>query len=286
MPELPEVETIRRELSRRVGGSVFVWPVVHVPKMVNLPVAAFSRALRGRQVEAVMRRAKMLVLRLSGQRFLVFHLKMTGQLVYAPPHGRTVSGGHPIPNLGVLPNKFTHVIFRFRDGGTLYFNDQRKFGWVRFVDVDGLHRLTAHLGAEPLSAAFTWPYFRRVARRYPNRAIKSVLMDNALLVGVGNIYADESCFRAGIRPTRRVRRISDTELATLYRCIPRVLRLAIRLKGTTHDTYRRVNGRSGGMLEYLFVYGRKGQPCKRCHTPIVRTVVGQRGTHYCPQCQR
>lgn len=286
MPELPEVETIRRELVRRVGGSVFASAEVRVPKMANLPAVAFSRALRGRRVEAVSRRAKMLVLRLSGHRFLVFHLKMTGQLVYAPPHGRTVSGGHPIPNLGVLPNKFTHVIFRFRGGGTLYFNDQRKFGWVRLLDLDRLHRLTAHLGAEPLSAAFSAQYLRRVARRYPNRAIKSVLMDNALLVGVGNIYADESCYRAGIRPTRRVRRIADAQLTKLHRCVPRVLRLAIRQKGTTHDTYRRVNGRSGGMLGYLRVYGRTGLPCKRCRTPIVRTVVGQRGTHYCPRCQR
>lgn len=286
MPELPEVETIRRELSSRVVGSVFTSAQVRVPKMANLSSAALSRALRGRRVEAVQRRGKMLVLRLSQHRYVVIHLKMTGQLVYVPPHGRTVSGGHPIPNIGVLPNKFTHVTFCFRAGGTLYFNDQRKFGWVRLVDLDGLHRLTAHLGAEPLSAAFTSDYFTRMAGRYPNRAVKSVLMDSKLLVGVGNIYADESCFCAGIRPTRRVRRIRAPELAKLYRCVPQVLRLAIRQKGTTSDTYRRVNGRSGGMLGYLQVYGRAGLPCKRCGKAIVRTVVGQRGTHYCPHCQR
>lgn len=286
MPELPEVETIRRELARRVGGSVLASAEVRMPKMANLPAVAFSRALCGRRVEAVARRAKMLVLRLSGHRFLVFHLKMTGQLVYVPPHGQTVSGGHPIPNLGVLPNKFTHVIFRFRNGGTLYFNDQRKFGWVRLVDFDGLHRLTAHLGAEPLSAAFTAQNFRRVARRYPNRAIKSVLMDNTLLVGVGNIYADESCFCARLKPTRRVRMITTAQLAVLHRCILRVLKLALRHKGTTQDTYRRINGQSGYHASFLNVYGRAGKPCKRCGSTIVKTVVGQRGTHYCPRCQR
>ncbi len=286
MPELPEVETIRRELSRRIMGSIFASAQVRVPKMTNLTPVAFSRALCGRQVDAVNRRAKMLVLRLSGHQHLVFHLKMTGQLVYAPPHGRTVSGGHPIPNLGVLPNKFTHVIFRFRDGGTLYFNDQRKFGWARLVDIDGLHRLTAHLGLEPLTAAFTWSAFLRAVRRFPNRTIKQALMDSELVAGIGNIYADESCFCAGLRPARRVRTILESQLRTLYRRIPRVLKLAIAKRGTTSDTYRRINGQSGGMLSYLKVYGRAGEPCKRCRTPIVKTVVGQRGTHYCPRCQR
>ena len=236
MPELPEVETIRRELARRLTGKVLRSVEVRVSKMANVPAARLSQLLAGRRIHRVNRRAKMLVLDLGDGHFLVFHLKMTGQLVYAPPRGTTVSGGHPIPNLGVLPNKFTHVIFRFRDGGTLYFNDQRKFGWVKLVEVDGLHRLTAALGLEPLALGFVPESFFRMVRRFPNRPIKQVLMDAAVVVGVGNIYADESCFCAGIRPMRRVKTIRAEKLQRLYRCIPRVLRLAIRKGGTTSDT--------------------------------------------------
>jgi len=286
MPELPEVETIRRELQRRISGHTIRLVEVRVPKMVNYPPAVFSRRLRGRQVRGVLRRAKMLVLPLSGQRWLVFHLKMTGQLVYAPASGRTVSGGHPIPNLGVLPNIFTHVIFRFRDGGTLYFNDQRKFGWVKLMDADGLKKLFFSLGIEPLSKDFTWQNFYALVRRYPNRKIKQIITDGELMVGVGNIYADESCFCAGIRPMRRGKTINQLTLKKLHQCIPRVLKLAVSKKGTTSDTYRRPNGQGGDMLAYLKVYGRKGKPCKRCGTPIMKTIVGQRGTHYCPHCQR
>ncbi|TSC77124.1 MAG: formamidopyrimidine-DNA glycosidase [Parcubacteria group bacterium Gr01-1014_31] len=286
MPELPEVETIRRELQRRLLVQTLRAVEVRVPKMAHPSAAALRRELAGKKILAVKRRAKMLVCELPGQRYLVFHLKMTGQLVFVPRSGRTVSGGHPIPNLGVLPNIFTHVIFRFRSGGTLYFNDQRKFGWVKLVDADGLHELTAHLGMEPLSGAYTWEAFARAAHRYPNRTIKQVLMDAERIAGVGNIYADESCFCARLRPTRRVRTIRENDLRILYRCIPRVLQLALRHKGTTRDTYRRVNGQSGYMAPFLNVYGRKGKPCRRCKTPIVKTVVGQRGTHYCPCCQK
>ncbi len=286
MPELPEVETIRRELARRLTGKVFGSIEVRVPKMANVPARRLQRALLGRRVLRVRRRAKMLVLDVSDGRFLVWHLKMTGQLVYVPPRGRTVSGGHPIPNLGVLPNKFTHVILRFRDGSTLYFNDQRKFGWIKLVDADGLHRLTATLGLEPLASGFAPETFFRLLRRYPRRKIKSVLMDAAVVVGVGNIYADESCYCAGVRPTRRVRSLHPEELQRLYRCVPAVLKQAIRHGGTTRDTYRRINGQAGGMLPYLKVYGRTGKPCRRCGTTIVRTVIGQRAAHSCPKCQR
>lgn len=286
MPELPEVETIRRELARLVVGTTFARVEVRLPKMVNLPPETFARRLRGVTVQAVKRRAKMLVLELTGGHFLVFHLKMTGQLVYAPPTGPTVSGGHPIKNLGVLPNKLTHVIFRFRRGGTLYFNDQRKFGWVKLEDADGLHQIVATLGLEPLSPAFVWDSFRRVLRRYSERPVKSALLDAHLIVGVGNIYADESLFCAGIRPRRRIKTLRNDQFRRLYHCIPRVLRLAIAKKGTTSDSYRRPDGRRGRMLDYLKVYGRAGLPCQRCGTPIAKTTVGQRGTHYCRQCQR
>ena len=286
MPELPEVETIRRELPRRIIGGVISVVEVRIPKMVNLSVSAFSRQLRNKKILAVGRRAKMLVLSLSSNRFLVFHLKMTGQLVFVPHQGKTVSGGHPIPNIGVLPNKFSHVIFHFRNGGTLYFNDQRKFGWVKLLDADGLQKLFFPLGIEPLSKDFTWQKFYMLVRRYPNRMIKQIITDGELMVGVGNIYADESCFCAGIRPMRRGKNISLPALKKLYRCIPSVLKFAISKKGTTSDAYRRPDGRDGNMLAYLKVYGRKGKPCRRCKPPIAKTVVGNRGTHYCPQCQR
>ncbi|MDD5109872.1 MAG: DNA-formamidopyrimidine glycosylase [Patescibacteria group bacterium] len=286
MPELPEVETIRREITRRIVGKFFASVEIRVPKMVSPPVARFASLIRGKKILAIGRHAKMLTLSLSGKKFLVFHLKMTGQLVFVPQYGKTVSGGHPIPNVGVLPNKFSHVIFHFRDGSTLYFNDQRKFGWVKLVDDGGLEKMFAPLGVEPLSKDFSWEKFSALVHRYPNRMIKQVITDNALMVGVGNIYADESCFCARVRPTRRARSLRLADVKKLYRCIPRVLKFAIGKKGTTSDAYRRPDGRDGNMLAYLKVYGRKGKPCRRCKTPIVKTVVGQRGTHYCPRCQR
>lgn len=156
MPELPEVETIRRELNQKIKGKTIKDIEVKVPKMVNLPVAEFTSQVKGTRVKQVLRRAKLIILDLYGKYFLLIHLKMTGQLVFVPKSGKTVSGGHPIKNLGALPNKFSHIIFTFADGSKLFFNDIRKFGWIKLVEDSIYLSVRNEFGIEPLALEFTW----------------------------------------------------------------------------------------------------------------------------------
>jgi formamidopyrimidine-DNA glycosylase len=214
-------------------------------------------------------------------------LKLTGQLIFRPKRGRAVMGGHPQKGGGQgLPNKFTHLIFNFSDGSFLYFNDLRKFGWARLVDDRGVSEIVSAHGPEPLSKEFSLAYLQAVIIKYPNRKLKQILLDQTLIGGIGNIYCDESCFCAKIRPTRIAKKITLAEVKKLHQCINGVIRLAISKKGTSADTYVRLSGQPGGMVPYLKVYGRKGEKCKRCGGLIDRIKVNGRGTHFCPKCQK
>ncbi|MBU1164047.1 DNA-formamidopyrimidine glycosylase [Patescibacteria group bacterium] len=288
MPELPEVETIRRELNSKIKNKTIINVEIKVAKMVNLPISEFVRKVRSKKIKHVYRRAKLIVVDLYGHNFLLFHLKMTGQLVYVPKIGKTISGGHSIKNLGHLPNKFSHIIFTFSDGSKLFFNDVRKFGWVRLVD-DKLYLLVRNsFGLEPLKNDFTYERFKAQLMHYPNRKIKQVILDQALIAGLGNIYTDESCFCANIKPMRIVKTLKEEEIKKLHRCIPKVLEFAILKKGTSANNYVRTDGTVGGMVPFLKVYGRKGQKCKRqgCKGVIRKIQLNARGTHFCDVCQK
>lgn len=287
MPELPEVETIRRELSQKIKGKTIKEVEVKVSKMVNLPVAEFVKKVKKTKIKNIFRRAKVLIIDLYGPYFLLIHLKLTGQLVFVPKKGQIVSGGHPIKNLGQLPNKFSHIIFTFTDGSKLFFNDIRKFGWIKLVE-DSIYLLVRNeFGLEPLAKDFDYERFKAALTHFSNRKVKQVLMDQALIAGIGNIYADESCFCAGIKPTRIVKTLKEEEMRKLHRCIPSVLKFAISKKGTSADNYVRTDGSQGGMVPYLKVYGRGGQKCKRkgCTGIIKKIKLNGRGTHFCPKCQ-
>jgi formamidopyrimidine-DNA glycosylase len=288
MPELPEVETIRRALASRITGKKFQRIVVDVPKMIQpLSVPALQRRLRGKQVTALHRRAKLLLISLSDNQTLAIHLKLSGQLIFQPKAGLLVIGGHPQPGgLDNLPNKFTHIIFHFTDGSVLYFNDQRKFGWARLLDIDQTARQIVDFGVDPLSSVFSLKHFTKVLRWYPNRAIKQTLLDQKLFAGIGNIYADESCFYAGVRPSRLVKSLTLAEIKKLHAGIPKILHQSITKGGTSFALYRQADGTKGSFLPFLNVYGRQGLPCKRCGTPIKKTLVAQRGTSFCPTCQK
>ena len=293
MPELPEVETLRRELFSAVRGRIIRSVQVKVPKMVKpLTPAKFSQQLRGKKILDVNRRAKILIVKLSGDNYLMIHLKLTGQLIFIPKKLQAKSykliiGGHPQKGgANNLPNQFTHIIFDFSDGSKLFFNDLRKFGWMRIADKQQADKLASEFGIEPLEKDFTLPNFNAILKKYPNRKIKQILMDQSLIAGVGNIYTDESCFCAKIRPTRIVKTLKDKEIKDLYHCLPKILKLAISKKGTSADTYIQLDGSQGGMEPYLKVYGRKGQMCKRCKGVIERIKLNGRGTHFCRQCQR
>lgn len=268
MPELPEVETTRRGiephlLGRRIDGwqirnAALRWPVV-------LP-----DALRGQRVAAVERRGKYLVVVLERGR-LILHLGMSGSL-------RVLPAATP-------PLKHDHLDLCFDDGRMLRLNDPRRFGSVHWHAAAEPHWLLAGLGVEPLSEAFTGAHLKLAARRR-SVAVKNLLMDGRVVVGVGNIYANEALFLAGIRPTVRAGRVSLAGYQALAEAVKGVLGRAIEQGGTTLRDFVNPQGQPGYFRQSLFVYGRVGEPCRRCGTRVKGLRLGQRATAYCPKCQR
>ena len=286
MPELPEVQTIVNELSRKIKGKRIKDVTAIDAKRSALPSPSVLRAkLKGQMIKAVKRRGKMIDIDLGGDHNILIHLKMTGQLVYVAKSGKKVSGGHPIGVVGKLPNKFSHVIIYFTDGSVLYFNDIRKFGWVKYAS--NLERELARqkFGVEPFDKKYTLENFTKILKRSPNKKIKQLLMDQEKIAGIGNIYADESLFAAKILPMRTAGSLKDKETKDLFAAIPKILKFAIGKGGTSADNYVRSDGTKGGMMPYLKVYGRGGQKCRRCGGIIKKIRLGGRGTHYCPKCQ-
>jgi formamidopyrimidine-DNA glycosylase len=275
MPELPEVETIKRELAKKLTGQTISDLEVLWAKTVSpsLP-AKFKTLIVGEKITNIERRAKMLIISLSDEISLAIHLKMTGQLIFVPKKGKIISGRH------------TRLIFHLKSGDTLYFNDLRKFGWVRILDEKLKRYLENEVGIEPLSKTFTSQVFKEIINRYPNRTVKQVLLDQHLIAGIGNIYADEAAHLSKVLPMRKIKDLKAKEIADSHKNIIAVLKLSIQKKGTSSKNYRRSNGEMGGFMPYLQVYGRKDEECKTCGTPIVKTKHAGRGTHYCPRCQR
>lgn len=293
MPELPEVETIRRGLVRRVLRKKIVDVKVRKPKMVRgMSGKAFSDFLKGKQFLKISRRGKLLVFDIQGEeRSMLVHLKMTGQLIY--DDGKAViAGGHNWPPISdesgevvALPNKYSHVIFSFADGSKLFFNDLRQFGFVQLVSPEEKKIALSAFGVEPLSSAFTFDVFID-ALSGRSVSLKAALLNQSLIAGLGNIYVDEVAFRANVRPDRSVNTLSDKELQKIYREIPIVLREAIDSGGTTFRHFRDARGGKGNYTERLLAYGRGGLPCVTCKTVLRKIKVAQRGTTYCPTCQK
>jgi len=293
MPELPEVETIKRELAKVLQDKIISGVEILWPKTVS-PVTEikFKEIITGRKIIGLERRAKMLFVHLNNKISLVIHLKMTGQLIFAPHQkskqlkpSKIISGGHPTHDIQT-PGRHTRLIFSFKDGAKLYFNDLRKFGWVRILDEKLRKYIDTEIGPEPLSPKFTMVYFKKVFGKYPNQTVKQILLDQKLIAGIGNIYADESAFLAKVLPMRKVNTLTEKEIANLHKSIVSVLKLSIQKKGTSSRNYLRSNGQKGGFVPYLNVYGREGEKCKRCDTLILKIKHAGRGTHYCPGCQR
>lgn len=330
MPELPEVETVRRGLQELiVGKTVSSAEVIDSPKSFpNNPddVATF---LIDASIVAVRRRAKVLMIDLSSSYTLVIHLKMTGQLVYvkeglAPPLDDEVNSssslhplklelnsraqsvatqsssavgnpslrfgaGHPTDSLvGRLPDRSTRVIIEFADNSHLYFNDQRKFGWVKLyptVEVPNIDFMK-RVGPEPLESSFTADDFIARIRRRNGTTIKAAILDQTVLAGVGNIYADESLWGAKIHPAVRVRDVSDEQLSLLLDEIKFVMNLSIEKGGSTDRNYVNAEGKRGSYIDFARVFRREGQACSRHPEVLIeKTRVAGRGTHLCPVCQ-
>lgn len=286
MPELPEVETIKRELVKCLTGKIISEVEVRWDKTVSpTSVNNFKEIVEGRKIIGLERRAKMLFIHLDKNISLAIHLKMTGQLIFLPKTGKVISGGHPTNDVQT-PGRHTRLIFNLRNDGTLYFNDLRKFGWVRILDDKLKKYIETEVGVEPLSAQYTMVYFKNILERYPNRTVKHILLDQKLIAGIGNIYTDESAHMSHVLPMRKVKTLTEKEITDLHKNIREVLKLSIEKKGTSSKNYVRSNGERGGFVPYLLVYGRKDETCKTCGGKIIKIKHAGRGTHYCPDCQR
>lgn len=284
MPELPEVETIKRELATKLVGQTIsdieiLWDKTVSPTLPK----EFKKIIINQKIVGLERRAKMLLIHLKDVS-LAIHLKMTGQLIFVPRKGKLISGGHPTNDVQT-PGKHTRLILHLKSGDTLYFNDLRKFGWVRILDEKLQKHIENNYGPEPLSKDFTAITFSEILNKYPNRTIKQVMLDQTLVAGIGNIYADEAAHLSQILPMRKIKSLKEKEITDLHGNIVSVLKLSISKKGTSSKNYRRSNGEQGGFLPFLQVYGREGEKCKRCGAPILKTKHAGRGTHYCKKCQ-
>lgn len=287
MPELPEVETIRAGLSLLLVGKQVASETHDWPKGFPNAPADVGQFLIGAKVTGVRRRAKVLMIDLSSAYTLVVHLKMTGQLVFLDGTKR-FGAGHPTDSLlGRLPDKSTRVTLKFKDGSVLYFNDQRKFGWMRLMPTVAVEELDffKKVGPEPLAANFTAKQFADRLMRRPRGMAKPVLLDQTVIAGVGNIYADESLWGAKINPETRVQDLKPAQMAKLFNELQKVLRLSIEKGGSTDKNYVNAKGERGSYLQFANVFRRQGQPCPRCGHIIIKTRVAGRGTHLCPHCQ-
>lgn len=288
MPELPEVETVRLGLQRLIPGKQLMSVTHDTAKGFPNAPADVQQFLIGATVTEVARRAKVLLIELSTKYSLVIHLKMTGQLVFVND-GERFGAGHPNDSLiNELPDKSTRVTLTFADGSRLFFNDQRKFGWMRLMPTTEIQNLDffKKVGPEPLSADFTWQQLREQLLRRKNTNIKAALLDQSVVAGIGNIYADESLWGASIHPETIVRNVPKSKLKLLFEAMQAVLTRAIAEGGSSDKNYVNAEGQRGSYLTFASVFRREGQPCPRCSTQIIKTRVAGRGTHTCPKCQK
>ncbi len=286
MPELPEVETIRRGLDPHLTGRVIEGVKVETPKQF----IGDPRTLAGVGISKTDRRGKLLIFHLDDGRFLTIHLKMTGQLLWKGIGGESVMGGHPAQSyIDELPNKHTRMTFSFTDGSVMYFNDLRKFGFAELMGPEEfkVHGFLGRLGPEPLGSDFNATYLQERLSKAKSAVIKSFLLDQAHIAGIGNIYADESLFRAGIHPERRAGSLSSEEVETLALAITDTLELALKHGGSSERDYVNSIGEKGTYLKVANVYRKTGLPCPRCPGYEIRRIkVGGRSTHFCTNCQK
>lgn len=289
MPELPEVETIRQGLSRIiVGRTVQAQENFNSAKSFPNTSADVEQFLLGATVKNVRRRAKVLLIDLSSEYSLVIHLKMTGQIIVIDGNNRW-GAGHPNDSfVHTLPDNTTRERLDFTDGSRLYFNDLRKFGWMKLyptIEVPNIDFMQK-VGPEPLEDTFTSTEFIPRIRKRNGTTMKAAILDQTVLAGVGNIYADESLWSTKLHPATRVRDVTDAQLATLLTNIKAVMNLSIEKGGSTDKNYVDAEGKKGSYLQFANVFRREGQPCPRHPDVLIEKIrVAGRGTHVCPVCQ-
>lgn len=298
MPELPEVENLRMGLEKHILSQKVIKIEVRKPKLVSgngtlrkastKKVKDFEQDLKGEKFIAVERRAKNLIFKLTHDKIIIAHLKMTGQFVYKPKSGKQITGGHPIEiSESTLPNKHTHIIFTLEDG-MLYYNDTRMFGYVLYYPSTHAFEKENHFkayGKEPLDKTFTVKYFTEALKNKKGK-IKTILLNQDIVTGIGNIYADESLFESGILPTRSTSSLSKIEIEKLRNAIVRIMKRAIKVGGSSVATYRLVDNSQGNYAREHKVYGKAGKLCTKCKKPLEKILIQTRTTIFCPRCQK
>lgn len=306
MPELPEIETLARGLRKTVQGKTIKRIVVLEAKKFKGTPSELKKFVVGKKITAINRRAKWLALELSSGYSFIIHLKMTGQLLYQKKNEPFFLGGHSMSggtkktdNVDLpmdvavyttppaYPNNHTRVTFEFTDGSHLYFQDMRKFGYVELYSAAETETYFANkkLAKEPLDDNYTLHYFTDQLTRRKNTTIKAALLDQTVVAGIGNIYADDTLFTARIHPARRVGSLTKQEIKMLHKATTTILQQAISSGGTSFSHYHQLDGTLGGYWKKRRVYQRTGEPCRRCKTPIKKIRCAGRGTHFCPSCQ-
>jgi formamidopyrimidine-DNA glycosylase len=308
MPELPEVQTVVTELSKKLKKRKIKRVVVNMGKIVSIgpqtvsnirdgsqkKVDEFVRLLTGRKFLSVRRRGKMLIFDVDGPLLMLVHLKMTGQFIFEDKvQAKRTQSKYRILNkltapLVKLPTKHTHVIFKFTDGSTLYYNDLRQFGYLRIVkdeDIDKVKEFKDY-GPEPLEKSFTFEVFEDALKNRKKIPIKLALMDTKVVVGIGNIYSDEILYHARVLPSRQVSTLSRAALRAVFNQIKPVLLTGIKYKGSSVGDFIRTDGKWGSMGKHHYVYGRKNKPCLGCGTIIKSMKLGGRTSSFCPKEQK
>ncbi len=308
MPELPEVQTVAAELNRKLKNQIIKSVEVRAPKIISVgpavvsnkrrvesnKLAKFIKLLKNQRVLSVKRRAKLLIFDLSGPFSILAHLKMTGQFIFEDKKLRAKTKGlyriinKPGAPKVQLPCKHTHVIFYFKDGSVLYYNDVRKFGYLKILRDDEINQVKElkEFGPEPLDRKFILDTFLTVVKNVSSqRKIKEVLVDPKVIAGIGNIYSDEILFHAKVSPARKVSSLSKKELEAIYKAIKQVLKKAIAVRGSSVGDFVRTDGSFGQMGKFHFVYGRAGEKCKKCGAIIKKLKINGRTGSFCPKCQ-
>jgi formamidopyrimidine-DNA glycosylase len=286
MPELPEVETIRQDLRKKILHKKIMEVKIFFDKVVGGKKKETIKSLFHNSFTEVDRIGKLLIFRLEkNNEVILLHLKMTGQLICLIKD-HIFAGGHSFAHIEKdLPSKHTQFMVIFADHSKLFFNDSRRFGYVKSISTDKLDTVLVKFGMEPLQKSFTLKKFAELIKKRKMN-LKALLLNQQLIAGIGNIYADEICFDAKILPTRRTTSLSDKDIKQLFHSILKILKKAIKYRGTTFNDYVDSEGKKGNFSHYLKVYERKKQECLRCGGIIIKKRIAGRGTHFCEKCQK
>jgi formamidopyrimidine-DNA glycosylase len=268
MPELPEVQTVVNDLQILAGDTIIgFWS--DFKKAVK--TSSFEKEVVGKKIKSIKRLGKNIVIELNSEKFILLHLKMTGKLILTKNQQ--------------LKDKHLHHVFYLKRNGSLEFHDIRKFATLDLATPEKIMEIKNAKGLDPFDKNFTLPNFTNIILSKKNKNIKSVLMDQSLISGIGNIYASEIPYEAKINPLRKVADLNKDEIKILYKSTLKILTKAINLRGTSISDYRDANGEKGGFQHHLKVYGKAGKKCTKCDTIILKNIVEQRSTFHCPKCQ-